>query len=260
MTDTQHTRILGALPASRWHRPNLRYFAPVDGGEGATPTDPPAGQQPPAGDQPPAGTPAPSDPAGDDTPPWSAEEYDREKAWKKIQAQKADLDAERSKRAQAIKEAETAAEKRAAEKAYKDIGKTLGVITEDETPTVEGLSQALQDKDQTLTTAQAENQALRIENAILRHADRFGGDVDALTDSESFKKKLKELDSTADDHAAQVEALVKTTVESNARYRKVQVAPKSSDGDPAPTGGAPTGEKTVDDIRKERQNRRGLKS
>lgn len=253
MTTTQKPRVLGALPASPFHRPWLRYFAPVDGGEGATPTDPPAAEPPAPSDTP---TPAP-EPSADDTPPWSADEYDREKAWKKIQAQKADLEAERAKRAQAVKDAETAAEKRAAEKAYKEIGKTLGVVTEDETPTVEGLTQALQDRDQSLTTSQAENQALRIENAILRHADRFGGDVDALTDSESFKTKLKELDPTADDHAAQVEALVKSTVESHARYRKAQVAPKSSDGDPAPAGGAPAGEKSIDDLRKERQQRRG---
>lgn len=259
MTTTQKPRVLGALPASPYHRPHFRYFAPVDGGEGAAPTDPPA---PPAPEPPAPTDPAapPADPASDDTPPWSSDEYDREKAWKKIQAQKADLDAERAKREKAIKDAETAAEKRAAEKAYKEIGKTLGVVTEDETPTVEGLSQALQDKDQTLTAAQADNHTLRIENAILRHADRFGGDVDALTDSESFKKKLSELDTKADDHAAQVEALIKSTIESNARYRKVQVAPKSSDGDPSPAGGPPTGEKSIDDLRKDRQNRRGIES
>lgn len=256
MTTTQKPRVLGALPASPYHRPHFRYFAPIDGGEGAAPSDPPAAE-PSAPAEPAA--PAATTPA-DDTPPWSADEYDREKAWKKIQAQKADLEAERAKRTQAVKDAETAAEKRAAEKAYKEIGKTLGVVAEDETPTVEGLTQALQDKDQSLTAAQAETQALRIENAILRHADRFGGDVDALTDSESFKKKLKELDPTADDHASQVEALVKSTVESHARYRKAQVAPKSSDGDPAPAGGAPAGEKSIDDLRKERQNRRGVTS
>jgi|GEM_PF-1793762 len=33
---------LGALPASRWHRPNLRYFAPVDGDASAAPAAPAA--------------------------------------------------------------------------------------------------------------------------------------------------------------------------------------------------------------------------
>lgn len=37
MPEKQQIRTLGALPASRWHRPNLRYFAPVDGDASATP-------------------------------------------------------------------------------------------------------------------------------------------------------------------------------------------------------------------------------
>lgn len=216
------------------------------------PADPPAGEQtPPAEGTPPAGE---SAPAGD-TPPWGAD-FDPERAWRKIQAQKADLEAERGKRAKAVQDAETAAEKRAAEKAYKEIGKTLGVVSDDETPTVEGLSSALQDKDSALTQTQADLQAVRIENAILRHADRFGGDVDALTDSESFKKKLRDLDPTAADHASQVEALVKSSIESNTRFRKVQVAASNSNGEPSPTGAPPAGPKSIDELRKERRDRR----
>lgn len=238
---------LGALPAPAWHRPWLRYVDPVDGATVTPPAEPVVVE--------PTATAEPAEPVEPSaTPPWG-DDFDPERAWKKIQAQKADLEAEKGKRAQAIKDAETAAEKRAAEKAYKDIGKTLGVVTEDETPTVEGLSQALQDKDATLTAAQAETQTLRIENAILRHADRFGGDVDALTDSESFKAKLKALDPTADDHASQVEALVKSTVESNARYRKVQVAASNTDGNPITPPPTP-GPVSIDDRRKALRDRR----
>lgn len=220
-----------------------------------TPTPAPAAPAPTPAPPVPGPPPAPAAPADDPAEP--NENIDELPEWARNSLTKANKEA-------AGYRSEAQKARAAAEQAQKDfvqkVGKALGLVTDDEPPTVEGLTQALQDKDQTLSASQAETQALRIENAILRHADRFGGDVDALTDSESFKKKLKELDPTADDHAAQVEALVKSTVESHARYRKAQVAPKSSDGDPAPAGGAPAGEKSIDDIRKERQNRRGVES
>ncbi|MFB9283159.1 hypothetical protein ACFPRL_27185 [Pseudoclavibacter helvolus] len=218
------------------------------------PADPPAGEQtPPAEGTPPAGE---SAPAGD-TPPWgSDEDFDPKKAWQLIQNLRSDKETLTSSRTTAVKDAETAAERRAREEAYKEIGKTLGVVSDDETPTVEGLSSALQDKDSALTQTQADLQAVRIENAILRHADRFGGDVDALTDSESFKKKLRDLDPTAADHASQVEALVKSSIESNTRFRKVQVAASNSNGEPSPTGAPPAGPKSIDELRKERRDRR----
>lgn len=247
---------LGAQFPPAYDRPFLRYFDGENGAPGGTPTPtPPAPPAPPAGENtPPAGQPTP--PA--DEAPWKADDFDSERAWKKIQAQKADLEAEKAKRAQAVKDAETAAEKRAAEKAYKEIGKTLGVVKDDDTPTVESLTTALQERDTNLTTTTAALAAQRAENAVLRYAGKHNGDSDALLDSRDFEKKLAGIDSTAADYASQVEALVKAEIESNSRYRKVQVAPKSSDGDPSPTGGAPAGEKSIDDIRKERQKRRGI--
>ncbi|MEW1706980.1 hypothetical protein AB0230_07035 [Microbacterium sp. NPDC089190] len=238
---------LGVQFPPSYDRPFLRYFDGDNGAPGGTPTPtPPA---PPAGDATP--------PAGDDAP-WKAEDFDSERAWRKIQAQRADLEAEKAKRAQAIKDAETAAEKRAAEKAYKEIGKTLGVVKDDDTPTVESLTTALQERDTNLTSTQAALAAQRAENAVLRYAGKHNGDSDALLDSRDFEKKLAGIDSAADDYATQVEALVKAEVESNSRYRKVQVAPKSSDGDTPPAGGTPAGEKSIDDIRKDRQKRRGV--
>lgn len=244
---------LGVQFPPAYDRPFLRYFEGDNGAPGGTPTPtPPA--TPPAGENtPPAGQATP--PASEDAP-WKAEDFDSERAWKKIQAQKADLEAEKAKRAQAVKDAETAAEKRAAEKAYKEIGKTLGVVKDDDTPTVESLSTALQERDTNLTSTQAALAAQRAENAVLRYAGKHNGDPDALLDSRDFEKKLAGIDSTAADYASQVEALVKAEVESNSRYRKVQVATKSSDGDTPPAGGSPAGEKSIDELRKERQKRR----
>lgn len=230
-------RIFGAQFPPAYHRPFLRYFnddaaAPGGNGTPATPAAPPAGNV-----TPPAGTAAA--PTGDEAP-WKAEDFDSERAWKKIQAQKADLEAEKSKRAQAVKDAETAAEKRAAEKAYQEIGKTLGVVKDDDTPSVESLTTALHERDTNLTSTQAALAAQRAENAVLRYAGKHNADADALLDSRDFEKKLAGIDSTAADYASQVEALVKAEVESNTRYRKVQVTPSNSNGNPAHSG-SPTG-------------------
>lgn len=254
MSTLRTPRTLGAQFPPAYDRPFLRYFnddVTAPGGDTTPPATPPAGSAAPAAPAAPAATP----PAAEDAP-WKAEDFDSERAWKKIQAQKADLEAERAKRAQAVKDAETAAEKRAAEKAYKEIGKTLGVVEDNDTPTVESLTTALQERDTTLTSTQAALAAQRAENAVLRYAGKHNGDSDALLDSRDFEKKLAGIDSTAADYASQVEALVKAEVESNSRYRKVQVAPQSSDGDTPPAGGLPAGEKSIDDLRKERQKRR----
>lgn len=252
-------RTLGAQFPPVYDRPFLRYFDGEAGAPGGNPAPTaPANPDPAAPPANPASPAAPAAPPAGEDAPWKAEDFDSERAWKKIQAQKADLEAERAKRAQAVKDAETAAEKRAAEKAYKEIGKTLGVVKDDDTPTVESLTTALQERDTNLTTTTAALAAQRAENAVLRYAGKHNGDSDALLDSRDFEKKLAGIDSTAADYASQVEALVKAEIESNSRYRKVQVAPKSGDGDPTPTGGIPSGEKSIDDIRKDRQKRRGI--
>jgi hypothetical protein len=244
--------VFGPRTPNRLDLMGIRFFAPADDpGAGDPPADPPADPAPKAD--------PPADPSAGDPPPWSAEEYDREKAWKKIQAQRADIDAIRAKAQKDIDEATTAAEKRAAEKAYKEIGKTLGVVTDEaDQPTVESLSSALQEKDSSLTSAQAALAATRAENAVLRFAGKHNGDSDALLDSRDFEKKLAGIDSTADDYAAQVEALVQKEIESNARYRKVQVAASNSDGNPHTGDPTPESPSSIDELRKERQKRRGV--
>lgn len=249
MSTNTTPRILGALPAPAWHRPWLRYIDPVDGAEvtppPAEPTDPPAD---------PTDPPAPTDPAAEEKPPWG-DDFDADRAWKRIQAQKADLEAERKKREKAIKDAEAAAAQKAREETYREFGKQLGIVKDDEAPTVESLSTSLQERDQNLSSTQAALAAQRAENAVLRVAGTVNADADALLDSRGFTEKLAAVDPTADDYASQVEALVKAEVESNARYRKVQVAPKSSNGDPAPAGGNPAPE-GIESMRKSFADRR----
>lgn len=250
-------RTLGAQFPPVYDRPFLRYFDGEAGAPGGNPapTDPPAATDPAAPPAPPADPAAP--PAKQ--PPWgSAEEFDPERAWTLLQNKDADIAAERAKREKAVEDAKTAAAQTAREEAYREFGKSLGIVKDDEAPTVEGLQAALQERDTKLSASDARVLALSVENAVLKYSDKHGADADALSDSSSFTSQLKALDPAADDYAAQVEALVKTTVEKNSRYRKVQVAPKSSDGDPSPSGGKPAAE-GIDAMRKtfaERRNGR----
>lgn len=244
---------LGAQFPPSYHRPFLRY---IDGEPGGGPTDPPKAPEGTDPAAPPAPAEPPAPPAGD-APPWKEGEFDAERAWKKIQAQKADIDAERAKREKAVDAARTEAAQAAREEAYRELGKQLGLVKEDEEPTVEGLSTALQERDTRLTAADADNLALRVENALLRFADAHGADAAALTDSSSFTDKLKALDPKAADYASEVDALVKTTVESNPRFRKVQVAATNTDGDPITPPAPPEPKNDVDSHRAAFRERRG---
>ncbi|WP_295035446.1 hypothetical protein, partial [uncultured Microbacterium sp.] len=172
----------------------------------------------------------------------------------------ADLVDERAKRDKAVQDAATAAAQKAREEAYIEFGKQLGLVKDDEAPTVEGLQTALQDRDTNLTRAQADLAAQRAENTLLRIAGRsdINADVDALLDSRGFTEKLAAIDSASADYASQVEALVKGEVESNSRYRKVQVAPRSSNGDPAPSGGDNAPKDDVDSLRATYRDSRGV--
>ncbi|WP_219085643.1 hypothetical protein [Microbacterium resistens] len=244
---TKKTPILGALPAPAWHRPWLRYADAVDGAEGATPTDPAVEAAPEPTDPPTAQDPTPTDepPAdGDaDLPEWAR------KSLKKANSEAA---AARL----AAKEAREAAEQAQAD-LIQNLGRALGLVKENETPSVESLTQTLQERDDALSKTQAALAAERAEKAVLRSAGRHNADADALLDSRGFTEKLAEIDSSAADYATQVEALVKAEAESNSRYRKVQVAPRSSNGDPAPAGGSNAPKDDIESLRQTYRKSRG---
>ncbi|WDH77924.1 hypothetical protein PTQ19_10360 [Microbacterium esteraromaticum] len=172
---------------------------------------------------------APSEPNADP----AGENIDELPEWARKSLTKANKEAAsyRDAAKKAKEEAETAQRN-----LVQNIGKALGLVKDDEAPTVESLTEALRDKDSNLTTAQAAQTALRAENAVLRFAGKHKGDADALLDSRDFEKKLAAIDSTADNYASQVEDLVKSEIDTNARYRKVQVATSNSNGLNIPTG------------------------
>lgn len=243
MHTTPH--ILGALPAPAWHRPWLRYVDPVDGAQATPPVEPAEPVDPPADPDP--ASPAPTDP---ETP--APEAADELPEWARKSLTKANKEAAAARAAAKQAKDDAAA---AQQTLVQSIGKALGLVQDNEEPTVESLTSSLQERDQNLTSTQAALAAQRAENAVLRVAGTLNADADALLDSRGFTEKLAAVDPAADDYASQVEALVKAEVESNARYRKVQVAPRSSNGDPAPAGGNPAPE-GIESMRKSFADRR----
>lgn len=230
-------------------RPHLQFFAPEaePGGDPAPVTDPaPEPVDPPADPAPadPQPTDPPADPSGD-----APETFSREYV-EKLRRENA------ATREKAKTEAAAAAEAAKTELAQ-SIGKALGLVKDDEPV----------DPDALLKQAQAERQsaideanATKRDLAVLRNADKHAANTEELLDSATFNRKLAALDPTADDFASQVDALIKDTVDGNpAKFKRVQVA--SSTGGTQHTGEtAPVNaeDKSVDDLRKERQKRRGF--
>lgn len=88
---------------------------------------------------------------------------------------------------------------------------------------------------QQLTAAQQAQRQTAVELAVYRTAAKHTADPDALLDSRSFLKAVENLDPTADDFAAQVDAAIKTAVDTNPKL-KAGRAPGASGADH--TGGS----------------------
>lgn len=108
------------------------------------------------------------------------------------------------------------------------IAKALGLKEDDSPPDPEQLTKQLTAAQEQAAQRETELRTLRVERAAERAAREHGADVDTLLDSRSFASKLADLDPTADDFAATVSDLVKTTVDSNPKYRVAQAATSSS--------------------------------
>ncbi|GAA4928805.1 hypothetical protein GCM10023224_05140 [Streptomonospora halophila] len=130
------------------------------------------------------------------------------------------------------KEQETAAEQARREKQelIDAFAKAAGLKEDDGPPDPEQLTKQLTEAQQTAQERDAELRTLRIERAAEKAARTHSADVDALLDSRSFAQKLAGLDPSADDFAASLDDLVKTTVESNPKYKASQ-APAASSAD-----------------------------
>lgn len=244
------TSPLGIGFAPAWHRPFLRY---VEGEQGGGPA--PAEPTPAAPAEPESPTPAeaPAEPqeGAEEPNPDGGENETFSRAYvEKLRRENA------SAREKAKTDAAAAAEAAKNELAQ-SIGKALGLVKDDEQVDPAALlTQAQADREAALKEARD----TKVQLAVIRTADKHGANTDELLDTASFLKKLSDLDPAADDFASQVDALVKQQVDSNpARFKRVQVAASSGSathtGETAPV---PTEAKSIDDLRKERQKRRGI--
>ncbi|MEV8029263.1 hypothetical protein [Cellulosimicrobium funkei] len=102
----------------------------------------------------------------------------------------------------------------------KNIGKTLGLIKDDEPADPAELTKQIEAERNAARAAQ-------VELSVFRVAGKHQADADALLDSRAFLTRVKALDPTADDFASQVEDAVKTAVENNPKLRVVQAATKA---------------------------------
>ncbi len=149
------------------------------------------------------------------------------------------------------------------------IGKALGLVAEEEKPVdpkemVERLSA---EKDATAKERDKERELHRralTELGVHRTALKLGADGDALLDSRSFLRSIKDLDPNADDFGTALAERITQAVEDNPKFK-----PASLSGPPARSGGEFTGgpggrssdpdQMTTDDFRAARRRKSNTK-
>ena len=123
------------------------------------------------------------------------------------------------------------------------IARALGLKKDD------GPAAAAQAAAQERDKARALAREATIENAVLRLARKHDANPDALADSRSLMSKLADIDPTADDFAAQVEAAIKAALEANPSLKLAQATPSRSGG-PVGGGQGVPGQLSYEDLKK----------
>lgn len=192
--------LTGAQIVPLGYRKNGRAIWPIMGGDDSVPPGTPPADSPPA-DAPPADTPPKAD-----TPP-----ADDGKGGK--DAILADLTKERGKR-QGL-EAEVQNLKDSQQQQLDAIAKALGLQPDDQPADPAKLTADI-------TTAQADAREARQQLAVYRNAAANEANPDALLDSASFLRSIKDVDPT---DAAAVNAAIKAAVEGNPGFKAVAPTP-----------------------------------
>jgi hypothetical protein len=99
------------------------------------------------------------------------------------------------------------------------LAKALGLVNDDEPPSVDELTKQLEASNSTATEAQNAARATRVELAVFRAAAAANVDANALLDSRSFVSQIVGLDDTAEDFSGKVNALIEKAAEQNSRYK-----------------------------------------
>jgi hypothetical protein len=115
-------------------------------------------------------------------------------------------------------EAKRQAAEAARQETLQQVAQALG-LAPGEKATPEQLQQQLAERDQTLTQAQEEARAARLELAVYRVAPTVGADPVALSDSRRFLESVRALDPTADDFTAKLTEAARTAVDGNSALR-----------------------------------------
>ncbi|UBU16668.1 hypothetical protein [Nonomuraea gerenzanensis] len=144
------------------------------------------------------------------------------------------------------------------------IAKALGLAAEEEKPldpqqVIETLTA---ERDSTAQERDKERERHRralIELAVHRASQKVGADPDALLDSRSFLKAVRDMDPDADDFSTSLAETIQTAVENNPKFKSATQA-----GPPARSGGeftggpgerAPSSEPSIDEFRARRKKR-----
>jgi hypothetical protein len=144
------------------------------------------------------------------------------------------------------------------------LGRALGFVQDDAPLAPEELLKQAAERESQIA-AERDTVAERLRNyerrdALTRAATTNEGDLEAILDSRRVNEAIAKLDTTADDFASQVDAIVSAAIENNPKLKKtaVQVAAPRSGGDLSGGNGAPkpTGDKSVEDVIRERREKR----
>lgn len=142
------------------------------------------------------------------------------------------------------------------------IGKALGLVPDEQADKLtpeQVIEKLTTEKDQTAQERDQEQERHRralVELAVHRQGLKMGADPDALLDSRSFVKKIRDLDPDGDDFAAKLGDVIQLAIDENPKYKATALAatPTRSGGEFAGGPGVrPSGsEPTIDDFRKSR--------
>ncbi|WP_188197225.1 hypothetical protein [Nonomuraea sp. SYSU D8015] len=272
----------GAIIGHRRNGQPIRLIAggaEGDGGGEGQPQDTPQGDGPEAGVTPPGQQPGQPDPLAaarqaeqkvnpdaikvDQLPDW---------AQKIVRDARKEAGDYRAMLKQAQKEAEEAAAKKGPspeevtaqvrEEFAQQIGKALGLVADEQAEKLtpeQVIEKLTSEKDQTAKERDQERERHRralVELAVHRQGLKMGADPDALLDSRSFVKKIRDLDPDSDDFGTKLGEVIQLAIDENPKYKAASMSgpPTRSGGEFAGGPGArPTGsEPNVDDFRKRR--------
>ncbi|MBB5081369.1 hypothetical protein [Nonomuraea endophytica] len=227
-------------------------------------------QDPPAPEPAPEPTPEPA-PAPDDKAKPDARKIDDLPAWAQAELRRARMEAVNARKAAEEQKTEQGpSPEDLVAQAQKDlaqqIGKALGLVAEEEKSLdpQQVIEKLTAEKDSTAKERDAEKDRHRralIELAVHRASTRLGADPDALLDSRSFLRNVRDMDPDGEGFSATLTGAIQKAVEDNPKFKAA-----GTSGPPAKSGGEFTGgpgarasdpeQMTTDDFRAFRRNKK----